>query len=128
MLKKIFYTIIAILNFQAIPAFASKIKLIHPSREEQLGDTPFGLPQAGTDGLPTILKRVLTYFTSVVASIAVLAIIIASIMYISSAGDEEKAKKAKNTIVWAVVGLIIAIFSWSIVYIILRSSPLSTAV
>lgn len=42
-----------------------------------------------------------------VAMIALVALVIGGIMYIFSAGDENKAKTAKNVILFTVIGLLI---------------------
>ena len=40
-----------------------------------------------------------------VAVIAVIAVMIGGIMYLLSSGEEEKTQKAKNIIIWALVGV-----------------------
>lgn len=44
----------------------------------------------------------------VVGALSVLAFVIAGFMYVVSAGNPDTAKKAKNTIIYAVAGLIVA--------------------
>lgn len=53
-----------------------------------------------------------------VAVIAVIAIMIGGIMYLISWGEEEKIKKAKSIIIWALVWVLVSIFAWSIINII----------
>jgi len=51
--------------------------------------------------------RRLTMFLAIVTIVAVAAIIWGGFVYITSAGDEEKARKAKSVIFYAILGLII---------------------
>jgi len=39
-------------------------------------------------------------------------------MYLVSSGDEEKTKKAKNIIIWALVGVIISMSAYGLISII----------
>jgi hypothetical protein len=47
-------------------------------------------------------------------------IIVGGMKYITSNGDSGKVTAAKNTVVYAVVGLLVAIFSWVIVNLIVK--------
>lgn len=49
------------------------------------------------------------------ATVAIIYIIIGGIEYITSAGNQEKAQKAKGTLTWAVIGFILIIASYAIV-------------
>ena len=51
----------------------------------------------------------------VAALLAVIMIIIGGINYTTSAGDAGKAKKAKDTILYSVIGLVLAILAFAIV-------------
>ena len=44
------------------------------------------------------------------------------ILYTTSAGDSNKVTTAKNTIMYAVIGLVIAIFAYAIVNFVLITS------
>lgn len=50
--------------------------------------------------------------------VAVVVIVIAGFRYITSAGSPDKAKQARNTIVYTVIGLLIILFSFAIVSIV----------
>lgn len=51
---------------------------------------------------------------------AVIMIIIGGFMYVTAAGDAGRIKTAKNTILYAVIGLIVAIFAWAIVSFVVQ--------
>jgi hypothetical protein len=49
----------------------------------------------------------------------VIMIIVAGLRYVTSNGDPQTASKAKNTIIYAIIGLVIAILSYAIVNFVL---------
>ncbi|PIT98129.1 MAG: hypothetical protein COT71_02425 [Candidatus Andersenbacteria bacterium CG10_big_fil_rev_8_21_14_0_10_54_11] len=55
----------------------------------------------------------------VISAVALLAIIYGGVLYVSSAGDESQAKKAKTSIMYAAIGLIIAGLSAALVNLVL---------
>jgi len=61
-----------------------------------------------------IVKTVIELFFSVVAIAAVIMIIWAGFKYITSAGDTSKAQEAQKQIVYAVIGLLIAIVAYTL--------------
>lgn len=81
---------------------------------------------AGASGIPTmngddLLKNGLnlTYFLAGV--IAVITIVIAGIMYSSSSGDAGRVTKAKNLLMYAVVGLALVLVAFTITNFVIGS-------
>ncbi len=68
-----------------------------------------------TDNATTMTKTIITTILYILGIIAVLMIIIGGIKYTTSNGDSSGIQSAKNTILYAVVGLVIAIMSFAIV-------------
>ncbi len=62
-----------------------------------------------------LVKKIVNALLLIIGVIAVIMIIIGGIMYAVSSGDTQKITKAKNTIIYAVVGLVVALFSYAIV-------------
>lgn len=71
--------------------------------------------KASNDSVGAILKNVIDVMLYLAGAIAVVIIVIGGIRYITSDGDPGAASKAKNTIIYALVGLVIAVMSYSIV-------------
>lgn len=65
-------------------------------------------------------QKLINGLLSVLGAIAVIVIVIGGIRYVTSDGDPGKIKSAKDVILYAVVGLIIAILSYAIVNFILE--------
>ncbi len=70
----------------------------------------------GNDGLVTKVVNILLW---AIGLISVIMIIIGGIRYATSNGDSNAVTGAKNTIMYAVIGLVIAIFAYAIVNFVL---------
>lgn len=77
-----------------------------------------GTPDSVTedDGL---IKKVVNLLLWAIGIISVIMIIIGGIRYAISNGDSNQVTAAKNTIMYAVIGLVIAIFAYAIVNFVL---------
>ena len=62
-----------------------------------------------------LISQIATVVLSVLGIVAVLVIIIGGLMYVTSAGDAAKASRAKNMILYAIVGLAVSALAWAIV-------------
>lgn len=62
-----------------------------------------------------LLGDVLVVFFTFSAVVAVIFVIVGGFHYVSALGNPENAQKGKQTITWAVVGLIISIAAYAIV-------------
>lgn len=74
----------------------------------------------GSD-LMTILQLIINVALGVIGFVAVVMIIMGGIQYTTSSGDAAKVTKAKNTILYGVVGLVIALLAFAIVNFILSN-------
>ena len=66
-----------------------------------------------------IIKQVINILLTVAGIIAVLMVVIGGIRYVTSDGDSSRASQAKNTILYALIGLIVAVSSYAIVNFVL---------
>lgn len=77
--------------------------------------------QSGFKNLPTTaadggaIQTIMTIVFTVTGAIAVVIVVIGGIKYSTSQGDPQAVSKAKGTIIYAVVGLVISIFAVGIV-------------
>lgn len=77
----------------------------------KLGDENIDIPKLAAN---TVLQNGLNIFYYIVGSLAVIMIIKAGFSYITSGGDSAAVTKAKNTILYSVIGLIVVIIAFSI--------------
>lgn len=71
------------------------------------------------DALGPLIKTVIGLLIYIAGAIAVIMIIIGGIRYITSNGDSSGVTGAKNTILYAVVGLVVTILAYTIVKFVL---------
>jgi hypothetical protein len=76
-----------------------------------------GLPEPDASGAK--LAEILTYSFVILGSIALLVLVMAGIRFMFAAGNPEKIAKARNTIIYALVGLVVAVFAATIVKFVL---------
>ncbi|HSW66012.1 MAG TPA: pilin [Bacillota bacterium] len=74
---------------------------------------------AGTAKIQTIVTTIVNIFSIVVGIIAVIMIVVGGFKYITSGGDSGNITSAKNTIVYAVIGLVIVALAQFIVKFVL---------
>jgi hypothetical protein len=74
-----------------------------------------GLPMAGANNNDAAIGTILGIAFGAIGALALLMIVLSGFRYITSAGDPEKMKSAKNGIIYALVGLAVAIAAESIV-------------
>ena len=55
----------------------------------------------------------------VIGALSVIMIIVAGIMYVTSTGDSGKVTRAKNTLTYSIVGLVVAFLAYAIVFWVL---------
>jgi len=72
-----------------------------------------GLPQVAATG--NQLRTILQIIMGVLAAVAVLMVTIGGFRYVTSEGNPENTKKARSTIVYALIGLVVAISAEAIV-------------
>jgi hypothetical protein len=72
----------------------------------------------GNDGVFKIITNVLLF---VIGAISVIMLIIGGIRYVVSGGDSGAVTSAKNTILYAVVGIVVAILAYALVNFVITS-------
>ena len=89
-----------------------------------------GAEAARCDGCPSDLfgekgafRQITNTILYIVGIIAVIMLIIGGIRYVVSGGDSKKVTDAKNTVLYAIIGLVIAVFAYAIVNFVITSLP-----
>ena len=93
-----------------------------------------GAEAARCDGCPSdlfgdtgVFKQVTNTILYIVGVIAVIMLIIGGIKYVVSGGDAKKVTDAKNTVLYAIIGLVICFLAFAIVNFVISALPSSEA-
>jgi type IV secretory pathway VirB2 component (pilin) len=68
----------------------------------------------------TTIQSVLGFVLAIIAAVAVLMIVIAGLRFITGSGSPQETAKARSTIIYALVGLILALAAQSIVRLVIN--------
>jgi cytochrome bd-type quinol oxidase subunit 2 len=74
----------------------------------------------GTNRIQTIVTQVVNIFSVIVGIVSVIMIIYGGFKYITSGGDSGNISAAKNTIVYALIGLVVVALAQFIVQFVLN--------
>ena len=69
----------------------------------------------GGKSLTETIKTIIDTLLFITGMVAVIMIVIGGLRYVTSNGDSNQASQAKNTILYAVIGLVVAIMAYAIV-------------
>lgn len=117
----------------AMPALSG---IAHADIEESLcagtnaaaeGNKSTSCDKGGTGGDPSaglapLAEQVVNFFTIIVGAIAIIMVIFGGFRYITSGGDSGKVGSAKNTLIYAVVGLIIVALAQILVHFVINTA------
>jgi len=76
--------------------------------------------QNGTSGINNIITTTINVFSIVVGVVSVIMIIVGGFRYITSGGDSSNVSSAKNTIIYAIIGLVVVALAQFIVQFVLN--------
>ena len=86
-----------------------------------------GTAEEGDEAVQTIIGTIVNILSIVVGAVSVIMIIVGGLRYITSSGDSGNVQAAKNTILYAIVGLIIVVFAQVIVRFVVNRSTQTAA-
>ncbi len=69
----------------------------------------------GADLVTTTIPNIINIIIGALAIVAVVVMIIGGITYMTSSGDAGKVKKAKDTILYGIIGLVVCALAYAIV-------------
>lgn len=75
-----------------------------------------------SDKLNGLITQIINIFSIVVGVVAVIMIIVGGFKYITSGGDSSNVSAAKNTIIYAIIGLVVVALAQFIVKFVLEKS------
>ena len=81
-----------------------------------------GLSCSPSADAENIITTVINWVLGIAALIAVLMLIVGGILYVTAAGNSDRAKQARQTILYAVIGLIVIVLAYFIVAFVINFS------
>lgn len=79
------------------------------------GDSTAACAKSSTEDATGITKRVINILLYIIGALAGIMLIYGGILYATSTGDSGRVSKAKNTIMYSIVGLVLAVLAFAIV-------------
>ena len=73
------------------------------------------------DDLPATINNIITAIVGILGLACVIIVIIGGIQYMTSSGDAGKVKKAKDTILYGVIGMVICVLAYAITAFIISA-------
>ncbi|MDO4872090.1 MAG: hypothetical protein Q4A27_01500 [bacterium] len=116
----------AVLSLAAVPvaAFTSSPALQKTAYADSIDQVRQGLNEAGGDNntieVRDVVRNVVNTLLFIVGALSVMMIIYSGVLYVLSSGDSGRVSKAKSTLTYSVVGLIVAILSYAIVNFVIN--------
>ena len=107
----------------AAPAATDSIKCgVNSGAELDLSGGTCSVKDTGTTSLQGLIVKIINIFSIIVGVIAVIMIIVGGLKYITSGGESSNVSGAKNTIIYAIVGLVIVALAQFIVRFVLTNT------
>jgi hypothetical protein len=100
MIKKIL-PVLAIMSFLVLPLFALGQGVPQP--------VPDQIVTAPTTAPFTIVDRVVNLLFTVLLAASLVVIIVAAFYFLTAAGEPEKVQTARNLVIYAIIGIVVAI-------------------
>jgi hypothetical protein len=78
------------------------------------------------NGVNNIVSTIVSVLSYVVGVAAIIMLIVAGFKYIASGGDSGKISSAKNTLIYAVIGIVVAVLAQTIVRFVITNANSAT--
>lgn len=111
--------VISFMGIFAAPVFADAKSAVCEGAGLVVGANGCETP-AGTPDVDSTLKKGINLFSAVIGVITVVMFMIGGLKYITSQGDSGQMNSAKNTLIFAAVGLVVVALSQLIVNFVLE--------
>ena len=79
-------------------------------------------PSHKDDDLISDVNKIINVVIGVLGVVAVAVVIYGGFLFLTAQGDPGKIKKGKDSITWGIIGLVIALLSWSIINFVLTTA------
>jgi cytochrome bd-type quinol oxidase subunit 2 len=123
MLKRIVLSAVVVIGLTAgaFVALEPQSVLAAPKDEVCAGISAVNGSCAADGTLTNVIRKILNIFSIIVGVVAVFMIMVGGFKYITASGDSGNISSAKTTIIYAIIGLVIAALSQTIVQFVLSN-------
>ncbi len=83
--------------------------------------------EAGCEGKTPLFRTITNVMLFVIGAISVIMLVVGGIRYTTSAGDSAAVTGAKNTIMYAIVGIVVALLAFAVVNFVIGAFVPATA-
>lgn len=111
-IKQALYVVVATI-FAVVPLAVSAVD--PTSNGFNVADTKTAAKGLNNESIFAIISRLMNWLLGLVGVLAVIAFVISGILYLTAAGNEEQAEKAKEVMLYAIIGLVVALIGLVVV-------------
>lgn len=121
-LQRIISAFALVASFVVVPVVSTlPVAALDPGNAIQNGVNNAGGTGSSNNNLGDRIQTVINVILFFLGAAAVIMIVIGGIRYVLSGGDSGSVKSAKDTILYAVIGLVVAILAYAIVNFVIKS-------
>lgn len=114
-MRRLFATILLVLSLLTVVVMP-----VYADNTASGGSTTVSLPNPiKCNDAACLISQVIRYILGVIAIIATLMFVWGGVMMLTSAGNADRVKRAKETLAWAAIGIVIILLSWGIIRFVL---------
>lgn len=77
-------------------------------------------PSGASTNLPDLITKVVNTLLYIIGIAAVIMLIVGGMQYVMSQGNESSVKNAKNTILYAIIGVVVAVIAYAVVNFVIH--------
>jgi hypothetical protein len=117
-IQKVLLAAALLVGFAATPLLAPVGVSAQPADEIQSGIDDI-TPSGGGGDLAGSLETVVNILLFIIGAVSVIMLVIGGFRYVLSGGDQNAVTSAKNTILYAIIGVVVALLAYAIVNFVL---------
>ncbi len=111
-----FFILSTVMAIMAASSLSPMVLAVDPVKSVQNGvNAAGGEGTKGDTALKGSIQQVVNILLFLLGAIAVIMIVVGGLRYVLSGGDASQVTSAKNTILYAVIGVIVALLAYAIV-------------
>lgn len=114
-MKRIFISLALVASMIGIAGYATQPAFADGISEARSGSKKVKTGGTNSSSVTRLLGTLTNTLLFIAGAIAVVMIVLGGLKYITSNGNADQVKSAKNTIMYAVIGLVVAIAAYAIV-------------